>query len=71
MPFPLDPLSDPETSDPGSGAGTSKGWGTLEEKVKPKGKAFADPIDEDTDPQSGSVPPKTGRVEPVKPKGES
>lgn len=70
MPNPLNPLSDPETSDPGSGGGP-KGWGTLEEKVKPKGKAFADSDDQDSQPESGSTPPKTGRKEDVQPKGKS
>jgi hypothetical protein len=70
MPSPLNPLSDPETADPNSGAGTSKGWGTLEEPMKPKGEGFADPLDEDTDPQQGTGT-KTGRKENVQPKGES
>jgi hypothetical protein len=69
MPSPLNPLSDPET-DQESNVGP-KGWGTLEEKPKPRGEGFADPVDEDSDPQSGSVPPKTGREETVKPKGKS
>lgn len=60
-------FSDPET-DQESNVG-SKGWGTLEEKVKPKGEGFAD--EESADPQSGSGTAKTDRVEPVKPKGKS
>jgi hypothetical protein len=69
MPNPLNPLSDPENPDPDSGIG-SKGIGTLKEKVKPKGEGFADPVDEDTDPQSGTGT-KTGRKETVTTKGES
>lgn len=69
MPTPPKFFSDPESSDPASGGGTSKGWGTLEEEVKPKGNSFAD--EEGADPQSGSGTTKTGRKETVKPKGES
>lgn len=67
MPNPSKFFSDPESGQE-SNVGP-KGWGTLEEKVTPKGEGFAD--EEGADPQSGSGTTKTGREEPINPKGKS
>jgi hypothetical protein len=61
--------SDPESADQGSG-GFPKGFGTLKEKVKPKGEGFSDPVDGDTDPKTDTGP-KAGRKETMRPKGKS